>query len=280
MFIPKNWFVRKNDITNILGSIDKKMEINKKKIARLESIAQDIYNYWFVQYEFPDETGKPYKSNGGKLVWNEELKRNIPVGWTVGKVADCISKISTGLNPRDNFVLNENGTNDYVTVKNLMENGSIDFSNCDKISNRALEIIHKRSDIQSGDILFGSIAPLGRVYYIIESPKNWEINESIFSIRTNKNIMPPCFMYLFLRHSSTKKKMEHSSFGSIFKGIRIGVINKIEIVIPPISLLNNFEKTIVPLLRKRHFAEQELQVLNNQKQQILPMLMNEQVTIK
>jgi len=118
-------------ITNILGSIDKKIEINKKKIEKLEAIAQDIYNLWFVQYEFPDENGKPYKSNGGQLVWNDELKRNIPVGWRIGKMQDCISKISTGLNPRNNFVLNDVKENKYITVKNLNLQGTINFNDCD-----------------------------------------------------------------------------------------------------------------------------------------------------
>lgn len=73
-------------ITNILGSIDKKIEINKRKIEKLEAIARDIYDYWFVQFEFPDENGKPYKSSGGQLVWNDELKREIPVGWQNGNI--------------------------------------------------------------------------------------------------------------------------------------------------------------------------------------------------
>lgn len=75
----------------------------------LEAIAKLLYNYWFVQFDFPDENGKPYKFSGGKMVWNEQLKREIPVSWNVASFGDCIESINTGLNPRDNFVLNTGG---------------------------------------------------------------------------------------------------------------------------------------------------------------------------
>jgi len=69
-------------IGKFFSIIDKKISINKKINAELESIAKTIYDYWFLQFEFPNEKGKPYKSSGGQMVWNEELKRDIPEGWT------------------------------------------------------------------------------------------------------------------------------------------------------------------------------------------------------
>ena len=266
-------------ITNILGSIDKKIEINKKKIEKLEALARDIYDYWFVQYDFPDENGKPYKSSGGELVWNEELKRNIPVGWSIHNLNDCILKISTGLNPRDNFILNDVGKNKYITVKNLALNGTINFSGCDCISDDAMAIIQRRSDLHKGDILFASIEPLGRAHYIIETPSDWNINESVFSIRANRTIMSSCFLYLYLRATSTIKKMEQSSFGSIFKGIRISVLNDMKLILPPKDLLNKFDETIFSLLNQQHNIDKELQLLSNLKNIILPLLMNGQIKV-
>jgi len=69
------------EIAGILGSLDEKIEINRRKIAELEALAKLIYDHWFVQFDFPDAYGKPYKSSGGKMVWNETLKRNVPDGW-------------------------------------------------------------------------------------------------------------------------------------------------------------------------------------------------------
>ena len=121
-----------------------------------------LYDFWFLQFEFPNEEGKPYKSSGGKMVWNEELKREIPEGWEVDTVKKCICHINTGLNPRDNFKLG-NGHIKYITVKNLTINGTIDFSGCDQIDEDARKIVHKRSDVSKGDILFvfGSWPPTG-----------------------------------------------------------------------------------------------------------------------
>lgn len=166
----------------------------------LEQMAKCLYDYWFVQFDFPNENGKPYKSSGGKMVYNAELKIEIPAGWKVTSLKDCISHINTGLNPRDNFKLG-NGTIKYITVKNLTENGNIDFSNCDIIDENARELVHNRSEISIGDILFASICPLGRCCLIRTEPKTWDINESVFSIRPNSEKITSQFLYCILKDS-------------------------------------------------------------------------------
>ncbi len=78
-------------IAGVLGSIDEKIELNRKKIAELEALAKTIYDYWFVQFDFPDANGRPYKSSGGKMVWNEHLKREVPKGWEVCRIGEHIT---------------------------------------------------------------------------------------------------------------------------------------------------------------------------------------------
>ncbi|MGB3947829.1 MAG: restriction endonuclease subunit S [Bacteroidia bacterium] len=87
---PKDIKIQKG-ITDILVTIDSKIELNNKINAELEAMAKTIYDYWFVQFDFPNAKGKPYKSSGGKMVWNEELKREIPVGWEVKELGDVIN---------------------------------------------------------------------------------------------------------------------------------------------------------------------------------------------
>lgn len=82
---------RQNKVAQILSCIDNKIEINSKINSELEEMAKTIYDYWFLQFEFPYEEGKPYKSSGGKMVWNEEVKREIPVGWKVKKIGETFS---------------------------------------------------------------------------------------------------------------------------------------------------------------------------------------------
>src|SRR5690554_84872 len=105
-------------IAKVLSDLDAKIEVNNKINQELESMAKTLYDYWFVQFDFPDENGKPYKSSGGKMVYNEELKREIPEGWESCLLGDVVLKTGTGLNPRKHFVLGS-GDNYYVTIKNI-----------------------------------------------------------------------------------------------------------------------------------------------------------------
>ena len=152
-----------NKIAKVLRDINDKILNNEKINDYLEEMAKTIYDYWFVQFDFPDENGKPYKSSDGEMIYTDG--HIIPNGWKICKIQDIISSICTGLNPRDNFSLGS-GNIKYIIVKNLTTNGTLDFTGCDTIDESARIIVHNRSDIQIGDILFASIAPLGRCYLI------------------------------------------------------------------------------------------------------------------
>ena len=264
-------------IAKCIGEIDEKIELNGSVTNDLESMAKLLYDYWFVQFDFPDENGKPYKSSGGKMVWNEELKREIPEGWEVKKYGDCIKSINTGLNPRDNFRLNTGGKTKYITVKNITASGTIDFSSCDMIDDEALQMVHRRSDISIGDILFASIAPLGRCYIISEKPEDWDINESVFSIRPNYNNMTSAFLYMAFTDRSFVKQAESSATGSVFKGIRIAALQTIKTIVPPLDVLKKFDSKIQDLFTLRANIVSEDQQLSSLRDYLLPMLMNGQV---
>ena len=95
---------KQKNISAVLYAIDKKIELNKKINDELEAIAKTSYDYWFLQFEFPNEEGKPYKSSGGKMVWNEELKREIPEGWSIKILDDIAEMITKSLNPEENQI--------------------------------------------------------------------------------------------------------------------------------------------------------------------------------
>ena len=269
---------KQKQIAKLFVDIDNKIELNNIINEKLEKLAKTLYEYWFVQFDFPDENKRPYKSSGGTMVYNEVLRQEIPLGWSVNNVKSCITHINTGLNPRDNFILN-NGDIKYITVKNLTTHGGIDFSNCDTIDEVAQKIVHKRSDISKGDILFASIAPLGRCYLIQEEPQTWDINESVFSIRP-KNTMPSEYMYIFLMSETFVKKAENSSTGSVFAGIRIKTLEDMLLVIPDNKILQLFKEKTSKILLQKHIKECENQELTTIRDFLLPMLMNGQVVIQ
>ena len=272
-------FESQQKIAAVLSSLDDKIALNNRINTKLEQMAKRLYDYWFVQFDFPNVDGKPYKSTGGKMVWNEELKREIPEGWEVTPLKECINHINTGLNPRDNFVLG-NGNIKYITVKNLTESGMIDFSNCDLIDEEARSMVHNRSDIKIGDILFASICPLGRCYLINEEPKDWDINESVFTIRSNYKNMSSQFLYNILLDEYYVRKMTQKATGSIFKGIRVDDLGKMEIVLPSKEIIDSFTAKITPLLNQQAKLQQESMKLSEMRDKLLPLLMNGQVEVK
>ena len=264
-------------IGQIISNINTKIELNKKISRELETMSKELYDYWFVQFDFPNAQGKPYKSSGGKMVWNKTLKREIPEGWEVGKLGDCLEHINTGLNPRDNFKLG-NGNIKYVTVKNIAMDGSIDFSGCDYVNEEARKMIHARSKISKGDILFASISPLGRCFILHEEPKDWDINESVFSIRP-RSIINSEYLYEYFRSEWFIKKSEKVATGSIFSGIRIQVLTSLPILIPDKSIIGDFSTKLSNLLCQKEKFSQENMILTNLRNQLLPLLMNGQVRV-
>lgn len=266
-------------VVEVLSTIDQKIDNNTNLCVKLESMAKTLYDYWFTQFDFPDENGKPYCSSGGEMVWNDQLKREIPKGWDVRPLSHVISSINTGLNPRDNFILG-NGDIQYLTVKNLTTSGTIDFSGCDTVDEQAREIIHKRSDVSVGDILFASIAPLGRCYLIQNPPEKWDINESVFSIRRNASRVTSEFLYMYFISDTFIKAATSSSTGSIFKGIRINTLLDIAAVIPPKDIVTAFTTQVKTLLALKEQKGTENRELTKLRDWLLPVLMNGQATVE
>lgn len=276
--LPKERYLQDN-IANLLNNLDKKIELNNRINAELEAMAKTLYDYWFVQFDFPNEEGKPYKSSGGKMVYNTTLKQEIPDGWIDKQLNSVVERIGTGLNPRDNFKLGE-GNNYYITIKDI-EQGRIIFSDkTDRVSDVTLDIINKRSDIKVGDILFTSIQPVGLTYLIHEKPVNWNINESVFTIRANESLVTSEYLFKLLSSEQMKVFSKNSSSGSIHKGIRHGVLKNFVFAYANLSVIKKFTEMITPLLQKQYKLEIENNNLQSLRDFLLPMLMNGQVTVK
>ena len=259
-----------NSIVMVLNSIDNKIDNNNQIIKKSYEICLNIYNYWFNLLK---------NSNGNyKIKYNEVLKRNIPENWEVLKVKDCIQHINTGLNPRDNFKLGS-GNIKYVTVKNLTSDGNIDFSGCDFVDEKAREIIHNRSDVSKDDILFASIAPLGRCVIVKENPKNWDINESVFCIRPNFDKVSSEYLYMYFMSEYFIKKAEHSSTGSIFSGIRINTLEDMPILVPDKKTMELFTNKVTDLFMMKYNKEKENEKLISLRDFLLPLLMNGQIKL-
>ena len=143
----------------------------------------------------------------------------------------------------------------------------------------ARAVIHNRSDISVGDILFASIAPLGRCYLIQNSPENWDINESVFSIRPDYSRMTSEYLYMYFMGDSFIKGATSSSTGSIFKGIRINTLLDLIAVVPDKKVIDAFSAEIKNLLRLKEQKNKENMELTKLRDWLLPMLMNGQAVV-
>jgi len=262
-------------ISNILSIIDSKIEINNQINEKLEETAKALYKEWFVNFNFPDENGLPYKDNGGEFVDSELGK--IPVNWKIKKLGELTIKFTTGLNPRNNFVLGK-GNNYYVTIKNMNNNSIILDDKCDRIDDEALRIINKRSQLNVGDILFSGIGTIGRVYYVDKRPTNWNISESIFVIRPN-HLISSELLYLIMLSDDLQNYAQQLASGSVQKGIRMKDLKEYKVIVPDNEFIKYFSSILLIIIKQQKALEYENSKLKEILRSLLSKLMSGQIDV-
>lgn len=149
----------------------------------------------------------------------------------------------TGLNPRKNFILGK-GNNRYITIKNIKDNSLVIDDNTDFIDDKAIDMIHKRSQIKKGDILFASIGRFGDTYIIEEEPTGWDINESVFAFTVDEKLIRQKYFHYLFKHKETIRQLTKNSSGSTFKSIKMNQLKKMRFDLPDL----NSQDIIVSLL--------------------------------
>lgn len=248
-----------NTIANTLFQYDNLIENNNKRIKLLEQMAENLYKEWFVRFRFPGYEDVTFE-NG------------IPKEWKKVKLDDVLNKIATGLNPRKNFVLGE-GKNFYVTIKNMADNTVYLDDKCDKVNDDAIIKINKRSDLKTGDLLFSGIGTIGRVCLIDIPTDNWNISESVFTMRANQKISSK-FLYMLLLSQDVQNYCQSRANGSAQKGIRMGDLRKYTFLLPTKNIITNFTDQISPILRIVSLLRNENKNLIQQRNMLLPRLMS------
>lgn len=243
----------------MLSAYDNLIENNNKRIKLLEQMTESLYKEWFVRFRFPE-----YK--------DVEFIDGFPKDWEKVKLDDVLNKIATGLNPRKNFVLGE-GENFYVTIKNMADNTVYLDDKCDKVNDDAIIKINKRSDLKIGDLLFSGIGTIGRVCLIDIPTNNWNISESVFTMRANKKISSE-FLYMLLLSQDVQNYCQSKANGSAQKGIRMGDLRKYTFLLPTKNVINDFTNQISPILRNVSLLRNENKNLIQQRDMLLPRLMS------
>lgn len=251
-------------IVDILSAYDDLIDNNQKQIMLLEEATQRLYKEWFVELRFPG-----YES--------VRMVDGVPEEWEMVSLDDVIQKITTGLNPRKNFVLGK-GNNYYVTIKNMGENNIYLDDKCDKIDDEALEKINRRSDLRTGDILFSGIGTMGRVYLISIPTNNWNVSESVFTIRANDRITNE-YLYLVLLSDDMKSYCDQNAHGAAQRGIRMADLRAYKFLLPPQGILNEFTMFANPLIKKVQSLQHQKKDLTEARDRLLPKLMSGEIEL-
>jgi len=250
-------------IVRVLSSIDKKIELNNQINQKLEAMAKTLYDYWFVQFDFPDANSKPYKSSGGKMVYSEELKREIPEGWEVKKIKD-IATVIMGQSPKSEFYNNVkkgipliNGAADY-------EYGSLMARTYTTSSTRLCK---------KDDLVFCIRATIGNLTF---AEKEYCLGRGVAAVRANEKILGEILFYALLQEI---ERFKIHATGSIIKGITRDDLTDSYIVIPPDTVIEKFHAICFPIFSLQRKNKKEIQKLTQLRDWLLPMLMNGQVKV-
>jgi type I restriction enzyme S subunit len=271
-FLPEK--ATQDKIASVLSALDAKIELNNRINAELEAMAKTLYDYWFVQFDFPNSKGKPYKTSGGKMVWNEELRREIPQGWISGALSE-LGDILGGSTPsrdiEENFDIN--GT-PWITPKDLSENIGNKFITKGEVSvsekglkSASLKILPK------GSVLMSSRAPVG--YMAIA-------RESVTTNQGFKSFVPKAgysTSFIFYTIENAMPEIINNASGSTFKEISGATLKTIKICLPKKEVVKEYTHKVDAIFERQNLLELENQKLTELRDWLLPMLMNGQVKV-
>ena len=255
----------------ILLNIDQKIQINNQINQELEAMAKTLYDYWFVQFDFPDQNGKPYKSSGGKMVYHPELKREIPEGWGVEKLGDIETNIVTGKTPSRSIPENFGGDIPFITIGDIRGNTFI-YSSAETLSDLGAEEQNKKY-LPPNSLCVSCIATVGEIGFTTQlSQTNQQINSIIFN---DVNHMYFLYFALKLFFESSKTKT-----GNTFANMSKDDFSKILIIYPDSSVIKNYYEKVKSMFDKIKCLQLQNQELTQLRDWLLPMLMNGQVKVE
>jgi len=257
-------------IGHLLYSIDKKIDCNNRINAELETMAKTLYDYWFVQFDFPDANGKPYKSSGGKMDYSATLKREIPAGWSDSSVL-AVADLLGGGTPTKKKPEYWGGSIPFFTPTDA--DGTIfKFSTADYITEEGLK--------GSSTKRFGKhtvfITARGSVGRLVLAGVDMAMNQSCYALRAKSGIS---HVFLFFLTKELIHHLQVKSSGSVFDSIVSNDIELTKLAIPKGELIEKFAEFIEPAFEKIANNTKQNQQLAELRDWLLPMLMNGQVTV-
>ena len=269
VWVP-DFYTQKN-IGRILTDIDNKIAINRRINDNLEAMAKQLYDYWFVQFDFPNEEGKPYKSSGGAMVWNERLKREIPIDWTC-----CSIKEMCDINKK---TINKD---EHKQIEYL-DTGSITQGHISNTEIYSVDMAPSRAQrkVEDLSILYSSVRPRLLHYGILSTPKENFIVSTGFVTLDAKCKKMALMVYYFLTSNTITEHLASIADTAVssYPSISPDDIAYLDIVIPSNDIIQKYNDIVEPMFRKMSTLRKEIDSLTKQRDELLPLLMNGQASV-
>lgn len=270
--VPLPSEIAQQRIGNLLSQIDRKLEINNRTEKLLELLAGTVYNYWFVQFDFPDRNGKPYKSSGGKMVWKQDIKRELPIQWEVKSISEITELIKDGTHNPPKRV--PKGI--PLLTGTMFGNTFLDYDDVTYITREDYLSIHKVYQPQEGDMIITKIGTLGNVNYLRKQ-------DIPIAIHCNSALLRflPLYRGMYeielLKSDAFQNRLTALKGQSIQAFVSLSKIASIKIECPPEALIRNYNEMMNPVLLKLEEIDKENQKLAKLRNFLLPLLVNGQV---
>ena len=258
-------------IGKLLADLDRKIELNRQINDNLEAMAKQLYDYWFVQFDFPNEEGKPYKSSGGAMAWNEKLKREIPQGWTAAKIKDVAQTYSGGTPTSTNSEYYDGGDIPWINsgeLNNPIITSTTNYITEEGLNNSSAKLYPQDTVLVA---LYGATA--GKVSLISFEACS---NQAVCGVIPQNKIMT---IYIRYYLSSLYEHFITLSSGSARDNISQDTIKNTILPIPQGKILKEFSDAVAPIISKIIANQKEMENLTKQRDELLPLLMNGQALV-
>ena len=270
-------FNSKLGIVKVLSDLDTKIELNNKINAELEAMAKTLYDYWFVQFDFPDANGKPYKTSGGKMVWNEELSRDIPEEWEVKELGNELS-IQRGISYKSSEIKGDGIS--MISLNSFNLDGTYKPEGIKKYSGKYAE----KNLISEGDLLIAitdvtrNADIIGKAIIVPDYYSDLVISMDIAKVIPNKKLTESYLMMLF-NSNHYHNYIKWYASGTIVLHLNLDGMFWYKAEIPTKELLYEFDKIYKPISKRIAETKKQNQELASLRDWLLPMLMNGQVKV-
>ena len=259
-------------VASVLQNLDHKIALNRQINDNLEAMAKQLYDYWFVQFDFPNEDGKPYKSSGGTMVWNEKLKREIPQGWD-SSMLQSICTIKRGASPRpiDDFMDESHKGMPWVKISDATNSNSPFMTTIKE--HIILDGVPKSVKVIPSTLVVSNSATPG-------IPKFIQIEACVHDgwlVLTDYQEIYKYYLYYVIK--MIRHNLLHIASGSIFKNLKTDYLKEFICITPSTEILSKYHNLVKPIMQEILLLQRDTEVLTKQRDELLPLLMNGQASV-